>query len=223
MRADDFWGIPFWPFPSGRQALPLPHSVSLQLLPQAGKGSPWRPCWESTAASWALLGQPHGSHSSAQGIPGTNSIEIHPPSRAAWLKEAMKLPEGKWLRTYSGMQCYKDGTRLKTSDQPERAEREKQHKAQTLPCLWRAQSWVLISMGNWRSWKNAVWVNQLGTNPNKDCGSLNLLGDFSYCSGTNKTFCKTPLPILLLFFRWEKNRKFSQLKECWHSNEGGKK
>lgn len=89
-----------------------------------------------------LLGQPHGSHCSAQGTPGTNSTEMHPlrglPGwKGPW---GFEVTAGKVQRTYSGTKCYKNGTRLKTSDQPERVEREKQCMAQTLPCLWWAQS-----------------------------------------------------------------------------------
>lgn len=125
---------------SGYPCLP----VSLQLLPQAGKGSPWRPCWGITGRTGSssqqplgtLLRQPHRPQCSAQGIPGTNSIEMHPLHGLVERgHEVLKLSQGKWPRTFAGTQCYKDGTSLKTSDQPERAEREKQRKAQTLPCL----------------------------------------------------------------------------------------
>lgn len=101
---------------------------------------------EQAAAHSSLLELCWGSHTGPSVLPRAFLVQI--PKKCipfmGWLvergHEVLKLSQGKWQRTFAGTQCYKDGTSLKTSDQPERAEREKQRKAQTLPCLWQAQS-----------------------------------------------------------------------------------
>lgn len=115
---------------------------------------------------------------------------------------------------------FNEETGLKTCSDAyknERGETEKRRKGKPLPRLWQAQSpESSFSRVTGEAQGMQHGSNELGANPNKGDGSLvlhSLLRNFSYCSGTNKAFCKTPLPILLRFFQTtKKHKKFSQLK-----------